>query len=245
MSTDNTTPERIARLEQRIAELAAEGQRRAASKLRRKNLTTAAGILLAVLCIFGLGAVTRLGKQLDADAVAEIGRAELVAHLPASRVALERYLRAEAPRLVSESVHSLLALLPQVRRLVTEGLVADVEAMNHQFEDEFAAWAELEIVGARERLQEDYPHMGEREQLEMLVADLSANFSANFALSTDALYPRYRAEMDRVRTELVALQHADPARLTDEQRTKKDIIETMLRLILREQLEHGAIDGPI
>lgn len=245
MSTNDQTNERVARLQQRIAELAAEGERRAASKQRRKHLTGVLGAGLAVVCILGLGGVTRLSQKLDADAVAEIGRAELVAHLPASRAALEGYLRAEAPRLVSESVHSLLALLPQVRRLVTEGLISDFETMNRQFEDEFAAWVELEVDAARARLEEDFPHMGDREQLEMLVADLSANFSANFAASTDALYPHYRAEMDRIRTELVALQESDPALLSEEERAKKDIIETMLRLILREQLEHGAIEHPI
>lgn len=243
MTDQELNAARVAELESRIAVLAADAELRAASKLRRQNLTSMVGVLLAIGCILGLGAVTRLGRKLDADALAQIGRAEIEEHLPASRAALQEYLESEAPRLVSGSVRSLLTLLPQVRRLVTEGLVTEFEGMNKKVEEEFSTWIGLELAEAKQRLHEDYPHMGDREQVEMLVADLSANFSANFALSTDSLYPLYQEEMQRLSRELVALQVADPATLTDEQRAKKDIIETMLRLILREHQERLRAEG--
>ena len=58
---------------------------------------------MAIACIFGLTALTRMGRQFDTDAVAQLGRAQLVAHMPESRAALQAHLELEAPNIVGSS----------------------------------------------------------------------------------------------------------------------------------------------
>ena len=53
--------------------------------------------------------------------------------------------------------------------------------------------------------------------------------------TTGELYPAYESEMDKIKSYLELLKTQDPAKLSKEDRLKKEIVETLLHLVARQQ----------
>jgi hypothetical protein len=192
------------------------------------------GGLLAVVCIVCLSAVTRLGRRLDTDALAQLGRAELVARLPDTRAALEDHLEREAPHVVRASLDGLLELMPRVGQMASAELTQHLAQINADFEERVVQLMAESIQGTHQRLAGAWPELSGAQRLERLVGEVAADFNATFAEAVEALYPEYELEMTRLRSRLVMLRDADAEMLSERDRLQREIIETMLRLILRE-----------
>lgn len=235
---------RFNQLLERLEQLRVDAAERAASKRRKRLITIFAGSLIGILMTVSLSSLTDMVRRLDAEALAQIGRGAVARHLPPSRLALEDYLVAEAPRLVGQSLRELIEVLPRVRAFLTRGLSDRLDAINAEFQDEILHLMHETIRRSRDKIASDYPDLPEREQLEMLVADLAVGFNVNVTDATQALHPEYQSEMSRIADTLRRLRDTDVAELTEDERTKREIIETMLQLIVRERGSASLVDVP-
>jgi hypothetical protein len=201
------------------------------TRQRKQRLATGLGVILAVSVSFTLMGVTNMGKQLDAEAVAQISRAELQRRLPDARMQLQAFLEREAPRLVGQSLQSLLDLLPRMRVLLLHGVLDKLDELNEDFERKTVALLANAVQETKAELDLSRPDLGDRQKLVLLVETVAAKFKANVTEATLALYPSYQAEMNRIGAHLDKLQHRDPATLSDEERVHKGIIETLMQLV--------------
>jgi hypothetical protein len=232
---DTKTGEAVNILCQRVRDLTAQIDTVTAKRRRRQRITAVAGVLLAVTSAFGLAGLTSMTKRLDAEAIAQISRQHLEARLPGARMKTQEYLEQEAPRIVRETLRSMLASLPRVRTLLFRGLMSKFDELNYEFEKNTIEIMSHFVHESKQKIDAQFPDLSDREKVEKLVVEVAAQFKKTIEKMTTALYPSYHSEMDRVISYLDTLEHTPAQDLTHEQRIQKEIIETLMQLLDRRQ----------
>jgi len=218
--------ERIDALTERIAE-------RAEHVRRKRQVVIGIGTALVVLMMFSLSGVTRMAKQLDAAAIAQIGRHEVQKKLPSGRQAVQSYLVQEAPRIVQNALLSMIDLIPELRRMVVADIMNRLDTVHSVFEEKLLVQTTSAIHESKTAIDKAWPNLSDREKLEKLVEQVSKDFRESFTQAIEELYPSYSHEMSRITAYLDTLHDTDPAKLTPDQVKHKRIIETMLLLVRR------------
>lgn len=229
---------------QRVRELTAQINASADKRRRKQRVIAVVGVLLAVTMTFSLSGVTNLTRQLDAEAIAQIGRQEVERRLPAARLDVQNYLEREAPRIVAGTLRTMLDSLPQLRHFVFQGLTVKLDQLNFEFEKNTIAIVANMVHASKQEVDDAFPNLSDRERLVKLVELVTGRFSQNISAATTELYPEYEAEMDRIVSHLDRLQHQDPVELTEEERIHKEIVVTLLQLLERRQ-GHDAAPAPV
>jgi len=220
-------------IEARIESLIERVARRAETVRRKRQAVLGIGTTLVVVLMFSLSGVTRLASQLDAAAIAQIGRHEVQKKLPSGRAAVQSYLVQEAPRIVQNAMLSMIDMIPELRRMVVSDVMNRLDVIHKAFEDRLVVQTTDAIFESKKAIDKAFPNLSDREKLERLVARVSQDFRESFAHAVHELYPSYAHEMSRITAYLDTLTHTDPDKLTDEQRKHKELIETMLVLVKR------------
>ena len=218
---------RLEELRRRIAE-----QTRA--KRRRQNMLFVAGLVVVLAVFASLYGLTVQSRSLDAGTLTRIGRHEIEKRLPFTRQKLEDHLGQEAPRVVESGLHAMIDSLPDLRAYVLQDLTTRFDGIARDFEMKTADLLAAKIRDTKRNLDATYPDLGDREKLEKLVEAVAAEFNRNFEGLTDVLYPQYSAEIDRLNRGIARLHACRPSDLSKEDRIKKEIIETMVQLALKE-----------
>jgi len=222
-------------LQGRIIALRQQVEHRARAARTKQTLAMILGTGLTALVIVCMSAVTNLARKLDAGSLAQIGRQQVEAHLPDGRVAVEGYLRREAPELVGRALTGFVELMPRLRQMVVKDLGAKLSVINEQFEQRVVAQMTDAIGKTKAKIDQEWPDASDKEKLEKLVETVAGDFNANVRVATAALYPEYQNEMSRITSYLDELSSKDPASLTDSDRQRKEIIQILLQLIERER----------
>jgi hypothetical protein len=201
---------------------------------RRRNLHLAAAGIVTALVVVSFTMLTDMAFRLDAQALTQIGRLQVEQKLPESREALTLYLKEKAPSLTSDLLWALVGALPELRPIVLRELDGKLADLASQFEDDLAESAAAAMETAREDLDARYPGLSETERIDRLVADVTEEFNRTMTGLYAELYPQYSREMRRVESYLSGLRDKDPAQLTPRERTEKELIQTLLRLVAIE-----------
>lgn len=238
MSTTTPLPEaernELKQLHERVRQLGVTVATRTRRAEDRRSVYLAVGGLVTVLIAVSFTVLTNMAFRLDAEALTQIGRLHVEQRLPESREALTTYLKEKAPSLTSELLWALVGAIPELRPLVLRELSNELARLTAEFEKEVAEAAEASVRSARERLDARYPDLSEAEKLDRVVESVTQQFNEKVAVLYSELYPDYSREMQRVERYLTGLREKDPATLTDRERTEKEIIETLLRLVALE-----------
>lgn len=219
---------------ERLEELGRSTAAQMRIKRRRLKALFAAGLVVALAVFGALYGLTVQSRALDAETLVQLGRYEVEKRLPVTRQALEDHLSREAPQVVASGLHALLDRLPDLRAYVLRDLTTRFDGIAHDFEAKVGATLADKIHRTKQNLDAAYPELGDRAKLEKLVETVAAEFNRNFEGLTDVLYPQYSAEMDRLSRGIARLHACRPDDLSREDRIKKEIIETMVQLALKE-----------
>jgi len=218
----------------RIEDVRREMSRRIERSERRRKAWLVGGATAAMVCAISLSVFTAMSFELDATALSEIGRGQVELSLPLGRERLKSYLESNAPQLVSSVISVLLDALPTLRPLVLRELDRNTRALTADFEEKLLQETGVAVRAARARIDADVPGATDREKLEKLVAWTAQEFNKNVDALLQEMYPQFAAEIERVRGRLVMLRDADASTLSEAEKREKEIIETLLRLIVRE-----------
>lgn len=240
MSTEQNNPQaeldtRAATLAATVSRLQSQVQKKASSAKRKQQTVFVLGAILAIAVVISMTALTRMTRQLDAGALAQIGRIEVQKRLPEGRAQVQSYLRAEAPHLVGQALRGLVDMIPRLRALVLRDLNSKVDAINEEFERKVIAQMTESIHKSKADIDKAWPKATDEEKLTKLVGAVAADFNTNIEAATNELYPAYQAEMSRVTAYIDRLCSTDASQLTEAEREQKEMIETLLRLIFRER----------
>lgn len=202
------------------------------------------GVALVIVSLATLGNITRLTFALDAEALTEIGRAELERSFPAGRQSMQTYLEAEAPRVAQGVVSSIASSIPGLRPLVLEQIAQHLPAMTNEFEQRLVDQMRETLVASKAQIDEEMPNAGDTERVVRLVEVVTTQFQQNFQDTIQTLHPEYSSQVDRVVVYLDSLRNKPDAALTPKERTHKEIIETILRLSVQahEHQKDGGYD---
>jgi hypothetical protein len=129
----------------------------------------------------------------------------------------------------------MLNQLPTIRNHLVHGFNSKLDGFNADFERKTVALMDVAVREGKAELDKAFPKMSDREKLEKLVEIVARRFNEKIAFATDELYPAYKSEMDKIKSYLELLKTQDPAKLTKEDRIKKEIVETLLHLIARQE----------
>lgn len=218
----------------RLERISGEIERQVEALSKRHRLHVTVGSVLIGLCVLGLSSLTWRVFQLDAEALAQIGRHRVEATLPQSREAMQDYLKSLAPEITANVLAAVIGSIPQFRPLVLSELEDRLNAFSAQFEAQLAELAESAVLAARADLQQLHPEATESKQVELIVSAVASRFTENIRTLLAELYPEYARELRQVEQYLVHLRDTDPSLLTPRERTEKEVIETFLRLVARE-----------
>jgi hypothetical protein len=152
---------------------------------------------------------------------------------------MKEYLEARAPELTSHLLGALVGSMSQIRPLILREMDESLRQFTKEFEDKLISLADSAIRSAKADLEDNSQGKGDVEKIEFLVSAVSKEFNTNMDLMLGELYPKFSREITQVRAYLVGLRDKDPAQLSPRQRTEREIIETLLKLIAHEQK-----DGP-
>jgi hypothetical protein len=206
---------------------------------RKRKIYLSIGVILVGLMVVSFTTLTSMAFRLDAEALAQIGRHEVERNLPASREAMKEYLERRAPELTSHLLGVLVGSMPQIRPLILREMDDSMRDLTKEFEDKLISMAHSGIRSAKSDLDSNTQGMGDVEKIDFLVSAVAKEFTTNMDLLLAELYPKFSREIVQVRAYLVGLRDKDPSQLTPRQRTEREIVETLLKLIAHEQK-----DGP-
>jgi hypothetical protein len=109
------------------------------------------------------------------------------------------------------------------------------------FEDQLLALMKASIQKARVDLDKKYPGMSDADKIDELVSVTADKFNQNVQEVLEGLYPKYAEEMKRVEAYLTKLRDTESSLLTPRERSQKEIIVTLLRLVSLETQNHKHI----
>jgi len=240
LGVDATTAEHLAG---RVDALDRRLRARARSRTRRRNMTLLLGGGLAALSAFMLFRLTTQSRELDTDALAQIARTNIEPELPGARATLEDNLKAQAPDAVRGGVQALVDAMPSLRAHLTKGLSEKFDRLNADVEQKVQTLAAETIRQTKADLDKRHPNMGDAEKLEMLANEVSAKLRTAVPEALDAMYPEYAAELTRLRKEVEDLYKRDPSELTREEKIKRELVQTAVRLVQRELNDEAAVQA--
>ena len=223
------------RLRSRIADLGRGMVKRNQQRQRRQRTYALVGGTVIVVCFTFLFSLTSLAAKLDADALTQIARLEVQNQLPEGRARVKGYLEAEAPRLVEQILRSFMEMIPQLRERVVAGITTELEVINKDFEDKLFEQFQKSLSASKSDIDRAFPDATEEEKLRKLFQVVAKDFSRGINAAVNEVYPQYAAEMNRLESYLEDLNSRELGELTDKQRTHREIIQTMLRLMIREK----------
>ncbi len=238
--TDGGRPAGIDEIRSRIQELGEAFACRARRSERKFKLYIALGLALPIALSISLTMLTNMAFKLDAEALTQIGRHEVEKHLPIGRENMVALLKEKAPEITSQLIAGMVDSLPHLRPLVIRELDEKLRLVSTDFEDQLLGIMQTSIQSTKADLDQRFPGMSDAEKIDHLVTDTAAKFNARVEAVLEGLYPKYSAEMRRVEAYLTRLREKDPAQLTVRERSEKEIIETLLRLVA---LEHEGSTG--
>jgi len=193
------------------------------------------GAVLAIACTISLSVLTNLFFKMDAQALTQIGRIEVEKQLEANRGSMRNLLESSAPQLTSQLLGALVGTLPHLRPLLTRELDSKIKAVTADFEEKLTNEMKSAIIASKANLDQEFKGLSDAQKIEKLVALTSAKFNANVESLLEGLYPKYSEEMTRIRDYMVMLREKSPSQLTERERTQKELIQTLLRLMAREK----------
>ena len=79
----------------------------------------------------------------------------------------------------------------------------------------------------------------EDPKLEALIAHICGEFETVIGVGIDELYPAYANEINRVNDYLTSLSNTESDKLTQKERQHKELVQTFLRLVIRERANKG------
>jgi hypothetical protein len=225
-------------LRQRVHELSQAVSSNVTKLEKKRTSFFVAGAVVAVVMLTSLSFLTSMAFRLDAQALTEIGRHEVQKNLPGSRVAMRNYLVDKAPEITAQSIEAMTGAVPHLRPMVVRELDARLRVMTAEFEEKIVGAMESSVRASKQDLDENFPDMGDSEKFNLLVSAVAKQYNANTQALLRELYPQYSAEMRRVNGYLASLRDKDPSLLTPREKMEREVIETLLRLIAREQAEY-------
>lgn len=225
----------IEHLRHKLAGLHDRLHNKVSSNQAKQNLVLILGSGMVVLVIVSMLALTKMTRQLDAEALAQIGRIQVQKNLPSGRRTVQDYLHREAPSIVGSAMGGLVQMLPRLRALLVKDLNAKVDVINAEFEQRIVARMVSAVHESKGEIDRAWPHASDEERLTRLVESVAQDFNTNIKAATTELYPHYAAEMAQIHAYLEDLSHASPDELSVEDRQRREIIETLLLLVAREK----------
>ena len=93
---------------------------------------------------------------------------------------------------------------------------------------------ETSIRATSAQLDQQFPDLGEVATVEKLYSVVASDFVENIQILTNELYPKYVAEITRVQTFLDDLNKRDESELSSKEQMQKELIRTLLKLMLIE-----------
>lgn len=201
---------------------------------RRRNYLKY-GLALVATCIVCFAILTNTLFQFDAQAVAELGRQQVEKQLPSGVAGLKDYLKSQAPRIVSEMLRSAMQLVPQLRVVLLQDLEERTRPIREDFEKKLVEALQDTIRSSKASIDKVGKGKSDVEKLEMLVAHISEDFQNLTLAALQELRPHYASEMNRVQSFLVDLHHKDGSELSRREKLQKELIRTLLVLMIREE----------
>ena len=122
------------------------------------------GIVLGILSVIGMVTLTSTAFKLDAQAITNISRLQIEKHLPDGRVSLSNYLKSEAPRLVSQTLRSLIEMLLHLRGMLTQDFDEQMIRITADGEKELMKQMEASIESTKSRLDVQHPDLSEKDK---------------------------------------------------------------------------------
>lgn len=218
--------ERLQRLRNEVA-----AQSEAARK--RQAFVLMAMSVMAVVMMFGLSQVNQLATQMDSSTLARIGGMHAVQNLPEGRQAIEKVLADRAPELIAESVEVALNSLPSFRALLVEQVHSSLGEIHSEFERSTVRELTLALREAKMAIDRAYPEASDEEKFLLVAKTAIDDFRFDFDRSLDDLYPSYSVPMKQMNEYMGYLAESEDHELTRAEQRKREIIETVLQLIVR------------
>ncbi len=240
MSTPPPNDNEISLLQRRVETLTrslATDRRRVE---RKRKTFVAVGGAVTVLCTIGFWTLTSMAFQLDADALATIGRFKVESQLPEGRERVHDYLVAKAPEITSYAIGALMSCVPSVRPYILSQLEKQLATFTAEYEASLGKLLEDSFAASKAELETRYPALSDAERVDKLVSIAAAKFNANVANLYRALYPGYAEQIKLVENYLLGLRNKPEHQLTPREKAEKEMIQTLLALIVREQQAQDA-----
>jgi hypothetical protein len=204
---------------------------------RRSKISLFVGISLILICTFSLLSVTNMIRQLDAQAVTQIGRAHVEKQLPGEMENIKAYLKAQAPQFVSDLLRASLGMFPKLRAEVVQTMDERTRVVTEHYEREFVEKMQEVIQSTKKNIDQLDSGQSALQRFELLLTFIIEKFRIISMSYVQSLYPHYSMEMDRIKSFLVDLHHKDEGQLTERQKIQKELIQTLLRLMSYEELK--------
>lgn len=240
MSTPPLNDNQISLLQRRVEtltrSLAADRQR----VERKRKVFVVVGGAVTVLCTISFWTLTSMAFQLDADALATIGRFKVESQLPEGRERVHEYLVAKAPEITSYAIGALMSCVPSVRPYILSHLDKQLATFATEYEASLGRLMEDSFAASKAELETRYPGLSDAEKVDKLVSIAAAKFNANVATLYRELYPAYAEQIRLVESYLMGLRNKSEQQLTPRERAEKEMVQTLLALIVREQQAQDA-----
>ena len=207
--------------------------------VRKQKVYQRAGIALTGILVVYLSVLTGKLFQLDAHAITEFGRLEVQKQIPGGAESLRSHLKAQAPFLIARVLQSILESVPTLRESVTKDFLAKNSVIMEQFEEQMTDIAAEAIRAGREKLDSMEGDSSDLEKFDLLTKAVLAEVRKEVSAAFLALQPQYTAELQRVQDYLKELQHKSEEELTERQKVHKELILTVIQLVMRHELEEA------
>ena len=222
-------------LRRRLGLVRQEIDKQADTSRRKQRILLFVGILIVSSSVLSMLSITRAAAELDPRALTQIARYEVEKQLPDGRRNLEEYFQGEAPRIVGQLVQAIFEHLPQLRHSLVEASIAHFQELNDSFEQSIGRRFSSSLRNAKAGLDLAYPDADDNEKLEQLMRRVASEFNTSVELIAEELYPQYSSEMSRVHAYLTDITNRKENELSDKEKLHKEILETLLQLMLRAQ----------
>lgn len=191
--------------------------------------------IILIICVIGyMSWLFGMVKTLDANAVTEIAAGSLRQRLPEMRANIREYLLLQAPAITDEAKE----ILKQVPALLREGLEQEMLAQTQQIFQRFEEDLDAALTGLIEEQIElvkaqvvDAPP---EEQLDAVIAGVSAVYKDNMIQAIDYMYDDYAAEVKKLNDYLDRLQRAND--LTETEVLDKQLIQVWMVLVHKHEI---------
>lgn len=218
---------------QRLQRLRNEVSAQSVAARKRQAGVVLVMVVMALVMMFGLSQVNQLATEMDMTTLARLGGMHAAENLPEGRHAIEQVLAERAPELVEESMAMALNSLPSFRAMLVEQVHSNLGVVHNEFEQRTLRELALGLREAKAAIDRAYPEASDEEKFRLVAKTAVDDFRFDFARSLDELYPSYSMPMTQMSEYLSHLAESEEHELTRAERRKRDIIETVLQLIVR------------